>query len=118
VNAGWPWIFPILTALFGLFVLVFALELWLRVTRVTVRRGSLAWASGYLAPGREHTLRADQIANVTVTVGMTIGTTAYHDVTVVPKKGANIRLAQSLRHKSEAERLAAAIRNQLADGSE
>lgn len=114
-RRGAPVVFP---AFFGLFAVLFlygALDLWLTVTRVVVRPGALTWASGFLAPGREHTLLAVQIADVITTVGLTNGSTAYHDVAVVRTNGKKIFLARYFRHKPEAEWLAAEIRRVLAD---
>ena len=38
--------FPIITGIFGLLILVGVLDLWLEVTRVTVDAGTLTWAKG------------------------------------------------------------------------
>lgn len=114
VNLGWEWYFLLFQAVFTAILLFAALELWLRVTRVTVRPGTLTWASGYLTPGRERTLAAAQIAKVEATVGMTIGPTVYHDITVFRIGGRKVRLAGSIRHKPEAEWLVGFIRSRLA----
>ncbi|MFL5537437.1 MAG: hypothetical protein ACJ8J0_00505, partial [Longimicrobiaceae bacterium] len=113
-RTGAPALFPAVVGVFALATLYCVLVLWLQVTRVAVRPGALTWAAGYLAPGRERTLLAVQIADVTTTVGMNVGETAYHDVTVVRTNGRKIFLARFFRHKPEAEWLAAEIRRVLA----
>jgi len=114
VHAGAPLFFTAIAALFGMVLVLPAADLWLQVSRVTVRPGALTWASGYLAPRGERTLLAAQIADVKAAVGMTIGTTVYHDLTVVCTNGSKVPVGHSLRYKPEAEWLAAAIRAQLA----
>lgn len=108
-----PVVFPIVTGLFGLLILSGVLDLWLQVSRVGVDGGTLTWAFGYLFPGRERTLSASEIADVTASIGMQAGTTVYYDVTVVRKKGKKIKVGRSIRDKREAEWLAVTIKNAL-----
>jgi hypothetical protein len=44
-----PLVFPILSALVGLLILISVLDLWFQVSRVRAEPGTLAWASGYLS---------------------------------------------------------------------
>ncbi len=108
-----PLVFPIVTGLFGLLILIGVLDLWLEVSRVNVDAGTLTWATGYLFPGREHTLSASEVAGVTAAIGMQAGTTVYYDVVVVRKNGKKIKLGRSLRNKREAEWLAGRIKEAL-----
>jgi hypothetical protein len=110
IYLGAPIVFPIITGLFGLLILIGVLDLWLRVSRVTVDAGTLTWASGYLFPGRERTLHASEVSDVTAAIGMQAGTTVYYDVVVVRKNGKKIKVGHSLRDKREAEWVAAKIR--------
>jgi hypothetical protein len=80
---------------------------------VNVDAGTLTWATGYLFPGREHTLSASEVAGVTAAIGMQAGTTVYYDVVVVRKNGKKIKLGRSLRNKREAEWLAGRIKEAL-----
>ena len=108
-----PLVFPIVTGIFGLLILIGVLDLWLEVTRVTVDAGTLNWAKGYLSPGRDHGLTRSEIAEVTAQIGMQAGTTVYYDVVVTRKDGKKIRVGRSLRDKREAQWLAATIKKAL-----
>jgi len=108
-----PLVFPIVTGLLGLLILIGALDLWLEVSRVAVDAGILTWATGYLVPGRERTLHGSEIADVIAAIGMQAGTTVYYDVTVVQKNGKKIKVGRSVRDKREAEWLAGTIRTAL-----
>jgi hypothetical protein len=106
-----PIIFPIVTAVFGILLLVGAFDLWLKVSKVTVAQGTVTVASGYLYPGRERSLVASEIAGVTADIGMQHGTTPYYDVKIRRKDGKKVTAGNSVRDKREAEWLAATIRN-------
>jgi hypothetical protein len=108
-----PIVFPIVTGVFGIILAVFVLELWLRVSRVTVDAGTLTLASGYLTPGRERRLAAADIADVVPAIGMQSGKTVYYDVVIRRKDGKKTTAGSSVRDKREAEWLAATIRRSL-----
>jgi hypothetical protein len=82
-----PIIFPIVTALFGLLLLIGVLDLWLKVSRVTVDAGTVTVATGYLEPGRGRSLTAAEVADVVAAIGMQAGKTVYSDVVVRRKDG-------------------------------
>jgi len=105
-----PIVFPIITGLFGLLMLIGVLDLWLEVSRVTVDAGTLTWATGYLFPGREHALGAWEIADVTASIGMQAGATVYYDVTVVRNNGKKTKVGRSVRDKREAQWLAGTLK--------
>lgn len=106
-----PIIFPIVTTLFGLLIMIGVLDLWLKVSRVTVDAGTVTVASGYLYPGRERRLAAGEIAAVTAEIGMQSGKTPYYDVMIRRKDGKKLAAGRSVRDKREAEWLAATIRS-------
>jgi hypothetical protein len=108
-----PIVFPIITGLGGLVILIAVLDLWLEVSRVRVDGGRLRWATGYFFPGRERALSAPEIADVTASIGMQAGTTVYYDVAVVRNSGKKIKVGRSVRDKREAEWLALTIKNAL-----
>jgi hypothetical protein len=108
-----PLVFPVVTGLIGLLIVISVLNLWLGVSRVTADSGSLAWATGYLFPGRERTLQASEVADVVASIGMQAGTTVYYDVAVVRKNGKKIKVGRSVRDKREAEWLAGTIKKAL-----
>jgi hypothetical protein len=89
------------------------LDLWLGVARVTADRGTLTIASGYLFPGRERTLNAPEITDVTSMMGMRSGSTPYYDIAIVRKDGKKIKAGRGIRDKREAEWLAATIKSAL-----
>ena len=113
IYFGAPPIFPVVTALFALLLLVAVLDLWLQVSRVTVHAGGVSWATGYVVPGREHTIPASEIADVTAAIGMQAGTTVYYDIVLVRKVGKKAKVGHSVRDKREAEWLAETIRKAM-----
>jgi hypothetical protein len=113
LHFGAPLIFPIVTGLIGVLILMGVLDLWLAVSRVTVDAGTLTWATGYLFPGRERTLHGSEIAAVVAVIGMQAGTTVYYDVAVVRKNGKKVKVGRSVRDKREAEWLAGTIRKAI-----
>ena len=108
-----PLIFPIVTALFALVFLVVVLDLWLQVSRVRVDAGSVSWATGYIVPGREHTIAAPEIADVTTAIGMQAGNRVYYDVVIVRKVGKKAKVGHSVSDKREAEWLVATIKKAM-----
>jgi hypothetical protein len=108
-----PLLFPIVFGLFGLLLVYGTLELWLGVSRVTVNASTVAVASGYLSPGRERSLAASEIADISTTIGMQAGTTPYYDVVIVRKNGKKVIAGRSVRDKREAEWLAITMKKSL-----
>ena len=108
-----PIIFPIVTALFGLLLMVGVLDLWLKVSRVTVGAGTVTVATGYLEPGRERSLTAAEVADVVPAIGMQAGKTVYYDVVIRRKDGKKTTAGGSVRDKHEAEWLAVTIKKSL-----
>jgi hypothetical protein len=113
IYFGAPLIFPIVTALFAVLFLIVVLDLWLQVSRVTVHAGAVSWATGYIVPGREHTITASDIADVTSAIGMQAGSRVYYDVVIVRKVGKKAKVGHSVRDKREAEWLAGTIKQVL-----
>jgi hypothetical protein len=108
-----PMVFPIVTAVFGILIAIFALDLWLKVSRVTVDSGTLTIATGYLEPGRERKLTAAEVSDVVAAIGMQAGKTVYYDVLIRTKDGKKTTAGRSVRDKREAEWLAATIKKSL-----
>ena len=117
VYFGAPIVFPIVTGLFGVLILLGVLDLWLEVSRVSVDPGSISWAKGYIVPGRQNTVPASEIADVTTAVGMQAGNTVYYDIVLTRKVGKKAKLGRSIRDKREAEWLAGTIKKKLGAGS-
>jgi hypothetical protein len=108
-----PIVFPIVTGVFGILIAVFALDLWLKVSRVIVDSGTLTVATGYLEPGRERKLTAAEVADVVAAIGIQAGKTVYYDVVIRRKDGKKTTAGHSVRDKREAEWLAATIKEAL-----
>ena len=85
-----PILFPIVFGFFGILILWFTLDAWLKVTRVTVEPGTVTVAKGYLTTGQGKTIAASEIDDVTPTIGMQGGNTVYYDVTIVRKDGKKV----------------------------
>ncbi len=113
IYFGAPLIFPIVTGLFALLLVVVVLDLWLQVSRIRVTAGSVSWATGYIVPGREHMIPASEIAEVSATTGMQAGNRVYYDVVIVRKFGKKIKVGHSVRDKREADWLAGTIKKAL-----
>jgi hypothetical protein len=108
-----PLVFPIVTGVFGILIAIFALDLWFKVSRVTVDSGTVTVATGYLEPGRERRLMAAEVADVVTAIGMQAGNTVYYDVVIRRKDGKKTTAGRSVRDKCEAEWLAATIKKAL-----
>ena len=117
IYFGAPLIFPIVTGLFALFFLVVVLDLWLQVSLIRVTAGSVSWATGYIVPGREHTIPASEIADVTAAIGMQAGNRVYYDIVLVRKVGKKAKVGHSVRDKREADWLVETIKKTLGAGS-
>ena len=113
IYFGAPLIFPIVTALFATLLLIAVLDLWLQVSRVTVNDGVVSWTTGYVVPGREHTISASDVADVTAAIGMQAGSRVYYDIVLVRKVGKKAKVGHSVRDKGEAEWLAETIRKAM-----
>ena len=113
IYFGAPLIFPIVTALFAMLFLIAVLDLWLQVSRVTVNAGGVSWATGYVVPGRERTISAGEIADVTAAIGMQAGSSVYYDIVLVRKVGRKAKVGHSIRDKREAEWLAETIKRAM-----
>jgi hypothetical protein len=108
-----PLIFPVVFGAFGLLLVVMVLDQWLAVTRVTVGDGAVTVANGWLAPRRERTLGAAEVAEVTTRIGSQAAGALYYDLTIVTKAGKGVAAGAGIRDKREAEWLAATITSAL-----
>jgi hypothetical protein len=118
LRVGAPVIFPIVFGLFELLLLWGALELWLRVTRVTAEQGVITIASGYLAAGGERRFTSSEISDITTKIGMQAGGKPYYDLALVRTNGKRVTLAHGVRDKREAEWLAALLKDALGGGGQ
>jgi hypothetical protein len=110
IALGAPLIFPLVFGAFGLLLVILVLDQWLGVTRVTDGDGAVTVATGWLVPRRERTLRAGEIADVTIRIGSQGGGTPYYDLAIVTTAGKRVGAGGGIRDKREAEWLAGVIR--------
>ena len=111
-----PLIFPIVFGGFGVLLVFLLIDQWMGVARVTADRGGVTIAKGWLVVGRERTLPAAEVADVTTKIGSQAGRTAYYDVTIVTTAGKRVTAGGGIPDKREAEWLAAAVQKALLSG--
>jgi hypothetical protein len=121
LGLGAPALLIAVFVLVGLLVLWAALELWLRVTRVTAGADGVVLGKGWLAPARERRFAPGEVTGVRTRIGMQAGGSAYYDLLLVRRDGTTVTAAHAIREKREAEWLAAmlegAISGSAAPGS-
>jgi hypothetical protein len=108
-----PIIFPIVFGFFGMLILWGVLDLWLKVTRVTVDSSAVTVANGYLISGAGKTIAANDVEDVTAAIAGQGGSTVYYSVQLVLKNGKKVNAGSWLRDKHEAEWLAVTIKTAL-----
>ena len=111
-----PLIFPIVFGGFGVLLVFLVIDQWMGVARVTADRDGVTIAKGWLVVGRERTLRAADVANVTIKIGSQAGRTAYYDVIIVTTAGKRVTAGGGIPDKREAEWLAATVQAALRTG--
>jgi hypothetical protein len=111
-----PVIFPIVFGAFGALLLYLVIDQWTGVARVTADRAGVTIATGWLVAGRERTLRAADVAEVTTKIGGQAGRTAYYDVTIVTTAGKRVTAGGGIPDKREAEWLAGTVQEALRSG--
>jgi hypothetical protein len=103
ISWGAPVLFPIVFGAFTVLLGIGLLQQWLGVSRVLADSARVTVAQGYIAPGRERTIEAAHISDITLKIGMQAGTTPYYDVVIVRKDGKPVIAGRSVRDKREAE---------------
>jgi hypothetical protein len=111
-----PLIFPIVFGAFGVLLLIILIDQWIGVTRVTADRDGVTVAKGWLVPGSGRTLRAAEVAEVTIKIGSQAGRTPYYDVVLATTTGKRVTAGGGIPDKREAEWLAAAVQTALRQG--
>jgi hypothetical protein len=108
-----PILFPVVFGLVGVLLVFAVLDARLGVTRVWAEPGAVTVATGWVVPRRERTLRADQVADVTIRIASQAGNTPYYEVSLVTAEGKRVAAGQGIRDKREAEWLAALVRTAM-----
>jgi hypothetical protein len=111
-----PLVFPIVFGAFGVLLMLILIDQWVGVTRVTADRDGVTVAKGWLVPGSGRTLRAADVAEVTIRIGSQAGRTPYYDITIVTTAGKRVTAGGGIPDKSEAEWLAATVQAALRQG--
>ena len=97
-----PRVFPIVFGLFDLLLIAGVLQLWFGVSRIVASRAGATVARGFVFTGRERTMEAAHIADVTIKIGMQAGGTPYYDVVLIRQDGKAVIVGRSVRDKREA----------------
>lgn len=108
-----PAFFPIVFGLFAVLLIVGVLQVWLGVSRVLAGSAGVTVAQGYIAPGRERTIEAAHIADMTTKIGMQAGGIPYYDVVIVRRDGRHVIAGRSVRDKREAEWLVQTLKTAI-----
>jgi len=101
---------------FGFFflLLVWGLyDMWLTRIVITIRDGTLTRRSGPLIPVRYIQLTRDEIRDFTLRAGMSAGSTAYYDISLVRANGRKLRVGSYLRSVREAEEIISEMKGAL-----
>jgi hypothetical protein len=113
---GFPWIFPIVTGLFGLLLVWISLDLWLGTTAVVVSGCEVRIRHTVLGIGSTRSVAAAEITAIDLHIGMqTQGRfgTPYYDIRATLRNGRKRTLGGGIRNKRHAEWLAAQMRAAL-----
>jgi hypothetical protein len=109
-----PLIFGIVTGLFALLFLLFALPLWVRTDRVTIDRRGVRVETSWLLYGKTRDFAAADVTGFNTKACMTSGTKQYSDIRLATNSGKEITVATAISDKAEAdwlvEKMSAALR--------
>jgi hypothetical protein len=108
---GAPIIFPIVFGLFAVLLLFAVFQAWLGTTHVALTPSEARVRYGPL--GRTRTVKADDIDDVTLEVGMQAGKRPYYDIRIVKSDGKKLYCGRSIRDKLEAEWLVEKMKEAL-----
>lgn len=101
-----PVVFPVVTGLIGIGLLVALANLWLGTTRVVVTKRDLTVTRRLAGIPRCRTIAGGEVSAISVKPGMTAGTTVYHDIKICLNTGTEISAGNSIRDCEEARWLA------------
>jgi len=101
-----PIIFPIVTGLFEVLILLWVLQLWSGTTRVVADADGLAITNKLVGIGRTRTIPAGDVVEIKTKIGMTAGQTAYQDIKVICLNGKEITAGGTIKDAQEAKWLA------------
>jgi len=102
-----PILFIVVFSLLDLVILAVVFSLWFSASRVIVSRDAVTVTKTILGWRREWRIPVGEVDGFQTDVGMTAGTTAYHDIKLLRRGGGAMILGRYIRDKREAEWLAA-----------
>ncbi len=108
-----PILFPIVFGLFGLLLSFVAADLWLGTSRLQCDESGVRIKYRLLGLGTVRHIRADEIDDLTLDVGMQSGRELYYDLVVHWGGRRRTRAGGSIRSKREAEWLLNDVRERL-----
>jgi hypothetical protein len=115
-----PLIFQVLTALVDVVLVLFALDLWLGQTRVTIGPGLVRRRHAILGLGSTRTIPSPDIMDVRLDITMQQNSgrsgTPYYELKALLKNGRRRSLGGGVRDKRQAEWLAAQMRSAIGLG--
>ena len=113
IYLGAPMLFPIFFGLFGVFIFLAAINLWIGITLVRIEAGSVTIRRTVFGLGRRREIPCSEITQVKAEIGMqqsqtaTQSAKAYYDIKLHRKVGRPKPAGRGVRNKREAEWLAA-----------
>ena len=108
-----PLMITVVFSVFELLMLWGVYDMWFTRITVTIRDGTLTRRSGPIVTIRYVQVPRDDIGDFTIRSGMSAGSTAYHDITLVRKNGKRLRVGPYLRSVREAKAIVKEMRNTL-----
>ncbi len=113
VHLDAPLLLQIVFAAFGLLLAWATVSVWFGVSRITVGDGSVAVATGVIAPMRERRMPSQDVAEVVTRIGMQAGGRPFYDLVLMCRDGRQVYAGRGVRDKREAEWLADTLREAL-----
>jgi len=111
---GAPMFICIVFGLGGVFLAWATAASWTGTKRVLVSREGVTVKGAVLGIGRTKTVAAQEIESIKTQIGMTSGTTAYHDIKINCRDESTVTAGSSIKDGLEAEWLAAEMTKALA----
>jgi hypothetical protein len=100
----------------GVLIGVFALKLWLGISRICIEAGQLTVSNKILGIGLTRTTASSEIAEITLPIGLQAGGgsgTPYYDIRFLCKNGRKITAGTTIKNKHEAEWLVSQMRTAI-----
>jgi hypothetical protein len=116
LTLDFPWIFPIITGLFELLLLVVVADVWLGVTTVTIGADTIRRRHTVAGVGSTRTVASRDIVGVGLHISMQStgrSGTPYYEIRATRRSGRRVSLGRGIRNKAHAEWLADRMRTAI-----